>query len=87
MPGSRAPTVGVRGRVFAVFDSEADADRARSALAAAGISDDRVVVLTGDDGAAVFDASGRRYGLLGQLARSEERRVGKECRSRWSPYH
>ena len=23
------------------------------------------------------------YGLL----RSEERRVGKECRSRWSPYH
>src|SRR5258708_10608540 len=22
-----------------------------------------------------------------QLARSEERRVGKECRSRWSPYH
>src|SRR5688572_32993761 len=23
---------------------------------------------------------------LGQLARSEERRVGKECRSRWSPY-
>ena len=20
-------------------------------------------------------------------ARSEERRVGKECRSRWSPYH
>ena len=22
-----------------------------------------------------------------QLLRSEERRVGKECRSRWSPYH
>src|SRR2546425_7463416 len=22
-----------------------------------------------------------------QQARSEERRVGKECRSRWSPYH
>ena len=21
------------------------------------------------------------------LPRSEERRVGKECRSRWSPYH
>ena len=21
------------------------------------------------------------------LIRSEERRVGKECRSRWSPYH
>ena len=23
----------------------------------------------------------------GQFERSEERRVGKECRSRWSPYH
>ncbi len=22
-----------------------------------------------------------------QVVRSEERRVGKECRSRWSPYH
>ena len=21
------------------------------------------------------------------ISRSEERRVGKECRSRWSPYH
>ena len=27
----------------------------------------------------------RRYGSV--LSRSEERRVGKECRSRWSPYH
>ena len=23
----------------------------------------------------------------GHVDRSEERRVGKECRSRWSPYH
>ena len=23
----------------------------------------------------------------GAMTRSEERRVGKECRSRWSPYH
>src|SRR2546429_5008859 len=33
----------------------------------------------------------RRRGLppfaQAKLARSEERRVGKECRSRWSPYH
>src|SRR5260370_25601695 len=26
-------------------------------------------------------------GVLAVEARSEERRVGKECRSRWSPYH
>ena len=25
--------------------------------------------------------------MFGKKARSEERRVGKECRSRWSPYH
>src|SRR5256885_3192870 len=31
-----------------------------------------------------------KYSATGDLlwtARSEERRVGKECRSRWSPYH
>src|ERR1017187_9977415 len=27
------------------------------------------------------------YGFGAGLFRSEERRVGKECRSRWSPYH
>jgi len=27
------------------------------------------------------------YGGEQLVARSEERRVGKECRSRWSPYH
>src|SRR6266496_4219940 len=31
-------------------------------------------------------ADGLRAGWL-DPARSEERRVGKECRSRWSPYH
>ena len=27
------------------------------------------------------------FGDIADLLRSEERRVGKECRSRWSPYH
>ena|SRR5256885_5745782 len=31
------------------------------------------------------DRRGRREGTI--VERSEERRVGKECRSRWSPYH
>ena len=26
-------------------------------------------------------------GSFVEIGRSEERRVGKECRSRWSPYH
>jgi len=30
----------------------------------------------------------KAYKLVkGKKSRSEERRVGKECRSRWSPYH
>ena len=29
----------------------------------------------------------RENEFLTLLGRSEERRVGKECRSRWSPYH
>ena len=30
----------------------------------------------------------QKYGFVFQKRfRSEERRVGKECRSRWSPYH
>ena len=28
-----------------------------------------------------------RLHTLSRRGRSEERRVGKECRSRWSPYH
>src|SRR2546422_9579299 len=33
-------------------------------------------------------ATAAEYGLpTDVMPRSEERRVGKECRSRWSPYH
>ena len=27
------------------------------------------------------------FSIVMEEVRSEERRVGKECRSRWSPYH
>ena|SRR5256885_4443204 len=36
---------------------------------------------------AMFDLRSEIFRHLQQLHRSEERRVGKECRSRWSPYH
>src|SRR3712207_8189009 len=32
-------------------------------------------------------ANGTSNANSGLVVRSEERRVGKECRSRWSPYH
>ena len=35
----------------------------------------------------IQDAQGKQYTALQLNARSEERRVGKECRSRWSPDH
>jgi hypothetical protein len=69
MAATARPAVGVRGRVLAVFDSDGEAERAVAALRAAGIVDDRIAILSGDDGAAVFDASGRRAGLVGRLTR------------------
>src|SRR5574341_1901427 len=73
----------------------------RQMLAIAGIALVAVVVLsaraayvlTGDASAlrdylSLRRSPARRRGELGSAHfRSEERRVGKECRSRWSPYH
>ena len=46
--------------------------------------------LSGDGGGepdgAIADAIQGKWGSF-EAFRSEERRVGKECRSRWSPYH
>ena len=45
---------------------------------------------TGTDLQAAFDRRMAAKGARDQdrhASRSEERRVGKECRSRWSPYH
>ena len=41
----------------------------------------------GIKGLNVKDASGNAATYAVDAIRSEERRVGKECRSRWSPYH
>src|SRR3989449_10392800 len=39
-------------------------------------------------GTAIMQIAGRTPAMAAMTAmRSEERRVGKECRSRWSPYH
>ena len=56
-----------------------------------------IVVIAGIDWGLVglfgFDLVGWIFGYgsfvarIVYIVRSEERRVGKECRSRWSPYH
>ena len=35
----------------------------------------------------IQDLRKRMEAKIEKMQRSEERRVGKECRSRWSPYH
>ena len=68
------PIVLGSGNEFLVYDSNDDGKNDFSA---------------GTIGARVLDV----YGVIGKNStdiddtRSEERRVGKECRSRWSPYH
>ena len=46
--------------------------------------------LANNNNAEVYDflrSVSEKYGIGFWKPRSEERRVGKECRSRWSPYH
>ena len=61
-------------------DFAADADAARQLLVGRVLTVERVRQLNAKD---YF------YQMLkdNPEMRSEERRVGKECRSRWSPYH
>ena len=52
------------------------------------MQDDEVLVDVKAVGICTFEQKfyyGKSNGF--PFARSEERRVGKECRSRWSPYH
>ena len=59
-----------RGRLLAVLDAPDAVAAARRALVAAGIPEDRLEVLTGDEGAAAFDASGGRTGRRARALRS-----------------
>ena len=50
---------------------------------------DLITVLSGNDSVRLEKAAQLYLDGYAQsiVLRSEERRVGKECRSRWSPYH
>src|SRR2546421_6709324 len=67
--------------------------RVAGRVAARAISSRRSTIrlsLRINDATKLGSAARLRTGGASQLtrfARSEERRVGKECRSRWSPYH
>src|SRR6266478_8214348 len=66
------------GKIKAGKDSQSDPDFVLVA---------RVEALIAGWGLAEALKRAEAYHAAGADARSEERRVGKECRSRWSPYH
>ena len=73
--GSSAPFIGLFGTVWGImnsFQSIASSKNTSLAIVAPGIAEALLATA---------------MGLLAAIPRSEERRVGKECRSRWSPYH
>src|SRR3712207_9160368 len=67
-----------------------EALRVDAVVVCAGVASRRFAAMLGDR-VNVYPVKG--YSITvhlddeGSRARSEERRVGKECRSRWSPYH
>ena len=77
-------------RVTVVFDGRADLEMARKERIAdivfsGGKTADELIC------SKVSQAKNKRQIVVvsddNEIIRSEERRVGKECRSRWSPYH
>jgi hypothetical protein len=60
------------GRLLAVFDDAASAERVAEALRASGIGADRIERFAGDGDLGVFDASGERRGWRGRLYRIVE---------------
>ena len=90
--GTESDNLAVKG----IFWARRAADPARTRVVASPVEHhavvDAVLWLERHEGAAVswlpVDPVGRvRPEDLAAEPRSEERRVGKECRSRWSPYH
>src|SRR3712207_2796529 len=93
-PGGRTDAASTRTACIRTFGCQMnvhDSDRMRRMIRDAGYTE----VTRYEDADLVVlntcyvreNAVDRVRGHLGELSRSEERRVGKECRSRWSPYH
>ena len=82
------------GRLYAYLDYNGPTGTARDGLAEGmlALAAQRQVLAPGqtliEAGSGAFAAALTLAGRTsGHPVRSEERRVGKECRSRWSPYH
>ena len=74
-PNTLVGTVCVDGKVWRFLGKSQDEEMTQVSLDADAMTT-----------TAVYEAGGVRL-TAKFTSRSEERRVGKECRSRWSPYH
>ena len=74
-------TIVANGETFKIRQIPSGVVRGTTSLIGAGCVVDPEVFL-----AEVDELEGRGCST-NEVKRSEERRVGKECRSRWSPYH
>src|SRR5256886_17185762 len=83
----RSPLVRDRQRLADARRRVAELPLGSGALAGSGFAVDRVLL---KEALGFRSVSANALDVTGDrdfVARSEERRVGKECRSRWSPYH
>src|SRR3712207_540443 len=82
-PGARSVGAGAHDEQSRVSGSSAKRQPSASAPATVSASAPATVSApsASSDGAEIYDERST------SASRSEERRVGKECRSRWSPYH
>ena len=73
----------------ALAQQQAEATHAVQLVGLIGVPNNTAGNLRADKGTLWFNYSASSAGLAATSIqdRSEERRVGKECRSRWSPYH
>jgi len=74
------PTLKEKGADFSYFMQ-------RAVVGAPGMSDEAAAYYSDLFSKVYKSADWQEYKTKKSLMRSEERRVGKECRSRWSPYH
>src|SRR2546427_2119603 len=76
----REPTYTELGIFSVMWSEHCSYKNSRPLLKTFPTTSRRILVGAGEENAGIVD-------IGDGLARSEERRVGKECRSRWSPYH
>ena len=81
LQGESVKSVGVAAMLLALTRTLKDEETAKRALTEVG----HKFVVTEVGGKTSYDDFHEKVNRA--VIRSEERRVGKECRSRWSPYH